>query len=180
MEAQDIIDFWFSGRVRKKWWSKDAAFDEECCGRFMEVHQKVCAGELSHWRETPAGRLAEILVLDQLSRNMFRDQAAAFAQDAMARELTRVAVGCGDDQLLSPEQRAFLYMPLMHSESPEDHEEAMRLFASHPDLANNLEFERKHKVIIDRFGRYPHRNAVLGRASTEEETAFLEKPGSSF
>ncbi|MFC1720581.1 DUF924 family protein [Pseudomonadota bacterium] len=177
---QDIIDFWFSERVRKMWWGKDEAFDEEIRTRFADVHQKAAANELIVWRQTPAGRLAEVIVLDQFPRNMFRDQAAAFATDERARQCTREAVAAGADQALPAQQRAFLYMPLMHSESAADHEEAVSLFSSDPGLKNILDFELKHKAIIDRFGRYPHRNKVLGRTSTPEEEAFLQQPDSSF
>ena len=111
---------------------------------------------------------------------MFRDQPGAFATDELARQCTREAVAAGADQALTVQQRAFLYMPLMHSESATDHEEAVRLYSSDPGLKNNLDFELKHKAIIDRFGRYPHRNRILGRVSTPEEVAFLEQPGSSF
>lgn len=137
-------------------------------------------GGLTSWRQTPEGRLAEIIVLDQFPRNMFRNQADAFATDELARQCTRNAVAAGADKALTPQQRAFLYMPLMHSESRADHEEAVRLYSSHPELSYNLDFELKHKAIIDRFGRYPHRNAALGRTSTPEEKNFLEQPGSSF
>jgi uncharacterized protein (DUF924 family) len=179
-DYQDIIHFWFSERVRKNWWSKDVAFDQEIQTRFAVLHQQAATGELFLWRQSPLGRLAEVLVLDQFPRNMFRDQAGAFASDELARVCTREAVAAGADQALTPQQRAFLYMPLMHSESVADHEEAVRLYSSHPDLKYNLDFELKHKAIIDRFGRYPHRNEILGRPSTSKETAFLQQPGSSF
>lgn len=179
-DDQDIIDFWFSERVRKNWWSKNEAFDQEILTRFAVLQQQAAAGKLFSWRQSPLGRLAEILVLDQFPRNMFRDQAGAFASDELARRCTREAVAAGADQALTPQQRAFLYMPLMHSESVTDHEEAVRLYSSHPDLKYNLDFELKHKAIIDRFGRYPHRNEILGRTSTSEETTFLQQPGSSF
>jgi uncharacterized protein (DUF924 family) len=175
-----IIEFWFSERVRKKWWAKDEAFDQEIRDRFSEVHKAAVGGALINWRETASGRLAEIIVLDQFSRNMFRDQAGAFAQDPLARQLTHAAVEQKADLDLTPEQRAFLYMPLMHSECHSDHEEAIRLYSSHPDLASNLNFELRHKAIIDQFGRYPHRNQILGRESTAEESEFLKQPGSSF
>ena len=177
---QDIIDFWFSERVRKMWWGKDEAFDEEIRTRFADVHQKAAAKELHSWRQNPMGRLAEIIVLDQFPRNMFRDQAEAFATDELARQRTREAVAAGADLALAAQLRAFLYMPLMHSESVSDHEQAVHLFSSDPGLKNILDFELKHKAIIDRFGRYPHRNQVLGRTSTSEEEAFLQQPGSSF
>lgn len=175
-----VIEYWFSDRVRKKWWAKNAAFDAEIFDEFSDLHKKATNGDLAHWRQTALGRLAEIIVLDQFSRNMFRDRARAFAQDDMARRLTHEAVKQQADLLLTAEQRAFLYMPLMHSESAPDHAEAVRLYSSHPDLKTNLEFELKHKAIIDRFGRYPHRNEVLGRESSEQEKAFLRRPGSSF
>ncbi len=177
---QQIIDYWFSERVQKKCWGKDPAFDHEIRRLFFDLYQQAVAGALSDWRNSPLGRLAEVIVLDQFPRNMFRAQPEAFAHDALARECTRAAVAAGADASLNVSQRAFLYMPLMHSEEPADHELAMRLFASHPDLANNLRFEIRHKAIIDRFGRYPHRNAALGRKCTDEELAFLEQPGSSF
>lgn len=177
---QDINDFWFSEPVREKWWSKDAAFDQEIGDRFTEVYQQARAGGLLAWREMPDGRLAQIIVLDQFPRNMFRDRPEAFASDDMARQCVRDAVAAGADQFLSPQQLAFLYMPLMHSESLTDHEEAVRLYSSLPELETNLDFELKHKAIIDRFGRYPHRNEILGRVSTPEEIEFLQKPDSSF
>ncbi|EAO7613966.1 DUF924 domain-containing protein, partial [Salmonella enterica] len=131
------------------------------------------------WRKTAEGRLAEIIVLDQFSRNLFRDSPQAFAQDSLALALAQEAISLNLDQQLSPEQRAFLYMPFMHSESKLIHEFALKLFQR---LGNptNLEFEKKHKVIIDRFGRYPHRNQILGRESTDEELTFLTQPDSSF
>jgi uncharacterized protein (DUF924 family) len=136
-------------------------------------------GELSAWRDTPHGRLAEIIVLDQFSRNLFRDSPKAFAQDGMALALAQEAVRTGADAQLSAQERVFLYMPYMHSESPAIHETAVQLFTGN-GIQGNLDFELKHKAIIERFGRYPHRNALLGRNSTPEELAFLSQPGSSF
>jgi uncharacterized protein (DUF924 family) len=179
-DYQNVIDFWFSERVRKKWWSKDEVFDQEIRSRFTGIYRMASEGGLTSWRQTPEGRLAEIIVLDQFPRNMFRNQADAFTTDKLARQCTRDAVAAGADKALTPQQRAFLYMPLMHSESRADHEEAVRLYSSHPELSYNLDFELKHKAIIDRFGRYPHRNAALGRTSTPEEKKFLQQPGSSF
>jgi len=179
-DFESVIDFWFADPVRKKWWDKDDVFDCEISQRFSALHQKAVRGELSSWRANPLGRLAEIILLDQFSRNMFRDQPGAFAHDQQARQLTYLAVKLGADLALTAEQRAFLYMPLMHSESVADHAEAVRLFSSHPDLNSSLGFELRHKAIIDRFGRYPHRNTILGRPSTAEEEAFLQQPGSAF
>ena len=145
----------------------------------MSTHQQAAQAELWGWRKTAEGRLAEIIVLDQFSRNLFRDSPQAFAQDSLALALAQEAISLNLDQQLSPEQRAFLYMPFMHSESKLIHEFALKLFQR---LGNptNLEFEKKHKVIIDRFGRYPHRNQILGRESTDEELTFLTQPDSSF
>jgi uncharacterized protein (DUF924 family) len=131
------------------------------------------------WRESAEGALGEIIVLDQFSRNIFRDRAAAFAQDALALVLAQEAVRRGLDKSLTQQQRHFLYMPYMHSESRLIHEEAVRLFTNMGD-AGVLDFEMRHKAIVDRFGRYPHRNALLGRVSTSEEIAFLKTPGSAF
>lgn len=175
----DILDFWFSELTPAQWYKSSDDLDAVISRRFGAVHAAAARCELSAWRETPEGRLAEIIVLDQFSRNIHRGQAAAFAQDALALALAQEAVRAGADAALPPERRAFLYLPYMHSESGVIHDEAMALF-DQPGLENNLDFERKHKVIIDRFGRYPHRNAVLGRVSTAEERAFLETPGSSF
>jgi len=177
---RDIIEFWFSEDARKNWWKKNDAFDQEIRQRFLPLHGQAKAGELKGWRVTPRGRLAEIIVLDQFSRNLFRGDPESFAQDKQARALTRQAVSIGANLELPVQQRAFLYMPLMHSESLDDHDQAMQLFAADPELAGNLEFEIRHRAIIERFGRYPHRNEILGRESSPEELDFLRQPGSSF
>jgi uncharacterized protein (DUF924 family) len=134
---------------------------------------------LAGWRDSAKGRLAEIIVLDQFSRNIFRDKPRAFTQDPLAVDLSREAVAQGALNELSKTERTFLLMPLMHSESQSIHEQAMILFEQYTPR-RNAEFEAKHKAIIDRFGRYPHRNAILGRDSTPEEIEFLNQPGSSF
>ncbi|WP_373692587.1 DUF924 family protein [Acidovorax sp.] len=159
--------------------TKDASLDESIRTRFGPTLEAAARCELFTWRATPEGRLAEILVLDQFSRNVYRDTARAFAQDTLALALARELVASGQDRSLPTAQRVFAYMPYMHSESAVIHEQALELFAQ-PGTENNLDFERRHKAIIDRFGRYPHRNAVLGRTSTAEELAFLSEPGSSF
>ncbi len=178
-EATDVLDFWFVECEPKHWFQKNKHFDREIERRFSEVHRRACACELAPWREQPEGRLAEVIVLDQFSRNLYRDRPEAFAQDALALALAQEAVAAGADGALEPTQRAFLYMPYMHSESLVIHAQALELF-DQPGLENNLKFERRHLEIIERFGRYPHRNAVLGRVSSEEERAFLRQPGSSF
>ncbi|PKG53055.1 DUF924 family protein [Halomonas sp. MES3-P3E] len=175
--AQAVLDFWFEELTPAQWFKKDLEMDRKIQARFGELHAQAARCECYPWRKTAEGRLAEIIVLDQFSRNIFRDDARAFATDALA--LAQEAVAAGADAELTPQQRAFLYMPYMHSESAAIHALAMKLF-DQPGLENNLDFEVRHKAIIDRFGRYPHRNALLGRASTDEELAFLKQPGSSF
>lgn len=174
-----VLEFWFREVRESAWWEKNPAFDLLLQRRFGELHAAARQGELWSWRRNIHGRLAEVIVLDQFSRNLFRDSAAAFSCDAMALALAQEAVSSGNAGDLPPRQRSFLYMPFMHSESAAMHREALRLF-SESGLEFNLDFEKRHKAIIDRFGRYPHRNAVLGRESTPEETEFLQTPGSSF
>ena len=178
-DAQRVLTFWFEALAPRQWFSKDDALDQQIAVRFAVLHEAACRCECAHWRETAHGRLAEIIVLDQFSRNIHRDQPQAFAADALALGLAQEAVRSGIDQALTPVERSFLYMPWMHSESPLIHQQAMRLY-DQPGLEENLRFEIRHKEIIDRFGRYPHRNAILGRESTAEEIAFLKQPGSSF
>jgi uncharacterized protein (DUF924 family) len=174
-----ILHFWFQELAPAQWWKVDHALDELIRSRFAAIHQVANVGELYGWRAQPPGRLAEIIVLDQFSRNIYRGTPRAFASDSMALVLAQEAVALGVHAALSGPERAFLLMPYMHSESPLIHVQAERLF-SVPGLEDNHRSALKHKAIIDRFGRYPHRNAILGRVSTAEETAFLAQPGSSF
>jgi uncharacterized protein (DUF924 family) len=177
--AEDVLRFWFDETTPRQWFAQDARFDRTVEERFRAVHAKAVACELWTWRTSPEGRLAEIIVLDQFSRNLFRQDARAFAADPLALALAQEAVARGELESLAPPRGAFLIMPYMHSESLAVHEEALRLFAR-PGLESNLEFERRHQAIIARFGRFPHRNRALGRTSTPEELAFLQQPGSSF
>lgn len=177
--STDIINFWFDEITPKEWFVKDLSFDQMIKDRFHTIHQAAVQGELYSWRSTAEGCLAEIIILDQFSRNMFRDTPQAFASDNVALVLAQRAVELTLDQSLPTEQRSFVYMPYMHSESALIHEQAVKLF-DQPGLENNLQFEYRHKEIIDRYGRYPHRNAILGRTSTTDELNFLESPGSSF
>jgi uncharacterized protein (DUF924 family) len=179
MSYQEVIKFWFEEIEPASWWKKDADFDQLISQRFIGIYQQAARCELFAWRQHAQGWLAEIIVLDQFPRNMFRGTAQAFATDPMAVILSQEAVANEVDKELTAVQKSFLYMPLMHSESALIHETAVDLF-SQPGLESNLEFELKHKVIIDRFGRYPHRNDILGRDSSEEEQAFLQGPESSF
>ncbi len=177
MQWNEVLHFWFGECEPKDWFTKSDAFDAMVRERFLATYESAVAGELDEWRSAPEGRLAEVIVLDQFSRNMFRDDPRAFAADPLALCLAQWAVAAGDDQKIEKERRSFLYMPYMHSESPIVHEVAVELFREFP---KNYDYELRHKAIIDRFGRYPHRNRVLGRESTEEELAFLKEPGSSF
>ena len=174
-----IIKFWFEETKPEQWWKKDLGFDALLLDRFSEMHTRASHCELFEWRKRPEGRLAEIIILDQFSRNMFRDTSKAFATDAMALTLSQEAISCGADMELTPLQRSFLYMPFMHSELLQIHEVAVRLFRKN-GIQSNLDFELRHKRIIEKFGRYPHRNEILGRQSTAEEIEFLTRPGSGF
>ncbi|WP_138514791.1 DUF924 family protein [Rhodoferax bucti] len=176
MTAQSILHFWFNELTPKQHFAKDAALDEAIRTRFGATLEAAARCELFAWCATPEGRLAEVLVLDQFSRNVYRDTARAFAQDALALVLAQELVASGQDRSLPLAQRSFAYM---HSESALVHAQAVALF-SQPGMEDTLRFELRHKEIIDRFGRYPHRNAIMGRTSTPEELAFLSEPGSSF
>ena len=175
----NVIKFWFEEIEPSQWWIKDDEFDQLIRLRFSDLHEKAVKCELFEWRKYPQGRLAEIIVLDQFSRNMFRGTARAFSQDPMALILSQEAIALAIDNLLEPQERGFVYLPLMHSESLVIHETAEALYRQFGDQSS-LKFELKHKEIIQRFGRYPHRNKILGRESTEEEIEFLKQPGSSF
>jgi uncharacterized protein (DUF924 family) len=179
MQAQDILHFWFQELNDTQRFAKDAALDATLRARFGATLQAATRAELFGWRGTASGRLAEIVLLDQFSRNIYRDTPGAFAQDPQALTLTQELVASGLDQTLALAQRIFAYMPYMHSESLLIHAQALPLF-SQPGLEGTLAFEQKHKAILERFGRYPHRNAILGRVSTPEEQLFLAQPGSSF
>ncbi len=173
----EVLAFWLADPAR--WWTKDPAFDTEVRDRFGGLHAAIERGEHEAWRETPRGALAYVIVLDQFSRNMFRDTPRMFASDPQALAAARTAIERGFDQALPPEQRTWLYMPFMHSEALADQDRCVALFQT-IDAPENLKFADAHRTIIRRFGRFPHRNAILGRASTPEEAAFLTEPGSSF
>ena len=176
---QDVLSFWFEEIDRANWFRKDPAFDALIVSRFAELHAQAKRCELYPWRTSPQGRLAEIIVLDQFSRNMFRGKAASFSSDPLALALAQEAIAVEADQQLNPVEKSFLYMPFMHSESKAIHAVALQLYQQ-DGLENNLNFEIRHKDIIDQFGRYPHRNEILGRQSSAEELEFISKPGSGF
>ncbi|MDG1494422.1 MAG: DUF924 domain-containing protein [Porticoccaceae bacterium] len=176
---REVLQFWFEEISQTQWWKKDAQFDELIASRFSEVHGQASRGELYRWRDTAEGRLAEIIVLDQFSRNIYRNSPLSFATDSLALVLSQEAISSGADKEVVSDMRSFFYMPFMHSESAVIHSEAVSLYEACGNEAN-LKFELRHKAIIDRFGRYPHRNEILGRDSTAEEIEFLSHPGSSF
>ncbi len=176
---ESVLQFWFKEVSPAQRWKTDVEFDRLIVSRFSALHTQAIQSELFEWRQSPRGRLAEIIVLDQFSRNMHRGNKLAFAADALALALAQEAVAAKADAELSEDERVFMYMPYMHSESKLIHEVAEPLFKAHAPK-DNYDFELRHKAIIDRFGRYPHRNAMLGRQSTDEELAFLTQPGSSF
>jgi len=196
--AEAVLSFWFGppgpdGRPdvgqRKRWFTKDDAFDAALRERFLATHAEVVARGHEDWLATARGRLAYVIVLDQLSRNMFRGTPGMFIHDVQAREAAVAGIDRGDDARLSFDERAFLYMPLMHSENLVEQERSVTLFLARRDAAppglesdaeNNVRFARMHRDIVLRFGRFPHRNATLGRSSTPAEEAFLEQSGSSF
>ena len=159
----------------RSFFEKDIAFDQLLIERYSDLLEQAAASELYEWRCNVKGRLAEIIILDQFSRNIYRDTPVAFAQDAMSLALA----ACALETLETMDERKFLLMPYMHSESKLIHQQALTLFETYTN-AETVEAELKHKVIIDRFGRYPHRNVILGRQSTVEEVAFLKQPDSSF
>jgi len=190
-QPDDIIQFWFdrppneagTASYRKVWFAKNADFDQAVKQQFAYVYAAGLAGQLEPWRTTPTGTLALILLFDQFPRNMFRDTPAAFAADAKALALAKSAIAQGFDQQLPPIQRWFVYLPFMHSEHLNDQQRAVELFEtlrSNPEIASAYDYALKHQAVIERFGRFPHRNAILGRTSTPTELEFLTQPGSSF
>jgi uncharacterized protein (DUF924 family) len=175
MDPQQLLDFWF-GQNRKAWFEKNSAFDEEIRARFLALYEQAVAGGLADWQQAPKSCLALVILLDQLPRNMFRGTARAFTADPLALAAARIIVERGWDRDMTEDERTFAYLPFEHSESLEDQEKSLRLFEGNA----NYEWARRHWEIIRRFGRFPHRNAVLGRASTAEEIKFLKQPGSGF
>lgn len=184
--AADVLEFWFGdppGPSRQEWFRKDAAFDATIRERFGDLHEAASRRELEAWRSAPESMLALVVVLDQFSRNLYRGDPRAFAQDAYARECANEALARGDQGVLLPVQRQFLYLPLEHSEDLADQErcvELMRTLEQFHETRGLTQWAEKHRVIIARFGRFPHRNTTLGRKSTPEEIEFLAQPGSGF
>ena len=180
--ASDVLDFWFT-QDRKAWFEKNPAFDGRIRARFLPLFESALKGELAIWHQNPANCLALVVLLDQFPRNMFRASPKAFAGDPLAREAAGAILDKGWDKAMTPDERLFAYLPFEHSESLVDQERCLALMkeiAVFPAMADLPKWAEAHLVIIRRFGRFPHRNAALGRASTPEETAFLSQPGSGF
>ncbi len=179
---EDVLRFWFVESGPDDWYAKDEAFDDAIRGRFGGLYEKAAAGALEDWTGTAQGCVALCIVLDQLPRNMFRGDARAFDSDPMARATARHAIdrGFDTDPAIDDRRRAFLYLPFQHSEDIDDQRLSVRLTRQRMDDAKSLDYAERHLRIIERFGRFPHRNATLGRESTAEETEFLSQDGSSF
>jgi uncharacterized protein (DUF924 family) len=176
---EDVLAFWFSECTPQQWFEKNDAFDATLRTRFGAVHAEASAGGLTGWEATADGRLALLLVLDQMSRNLYRGDPRAFAQDARARDIARRAIAAGDHVFASRDRCLFLFLPFEHSEELADQLWCEAFFAALGD-AMLIDYGMRHRVIIERFGRFPHRNAALGRTSTAEELEFLTQPNSSF
>lgn len=188
----DLLNFWFGepgspeagyAARRKLWFGKAPAFDQ-ACHQFHFLYEQAAQEQLNDWQQSPLGALALILLLDQLPRNLFRNTPRAFATDAQALAAAKQAIAQGFDRQLVPMQRLFIYLPLEHSENATDQQQSVALFralvAEVPEFGDMLDYALRHQAVIDRFGRFPHRNRILGRASTPEEIEFLKQPGSSF
>ncbi len=189
-KSTEILAFWFGapdsstyGQERKAWFIKNPTFDQEISDRFLPTYQQAAAGALDAWQDFPLSCLALLIVLDQFPRNLFRRDPRAFATDEKAVAIAQSAISQGFDQQLLPVQRWFMYLPFEHSENLEDQNQAVALFEqlrSDPQSQSPIEYAYRHRDVIQRFGRFPHRNATLGRASTPEELEFLQQPGSTF
>ena len=188
--VEEILDFWFGSpksldyaKERSFWFTKNPEFDRELSDRFLLDYEQAARGELDYLQDSPLGCLTLVLLLDQFGRNMFRGTPKSFATDAKALSVAKSAVDQGCDRALLPVQRWFIYLPFEHSENLADQERCVELFATlsnHPESANTIEYALRHKAVIERFGRFPHRNKILRRTNTAAEAEFLKQPGSSF
>ena len=190
-DPQPVLDFWFGapgsaefGTQRKLWFTKDADFDRAIADRFGVSIERALRGELDAWATTAPGALARILLLDQFTRNAFRGEKRAFAGDAQALAAAGAMIGSRGDELLPSFMRVFVYMPFEHAEGMAMQDEAVRLFTrlatAAPEVAHMLDYAHRHRAVIERFGRFPHRNAILCRQSTAAELAFIARPGTGF
>lgn len=193
VSAEEVLAFWFgtpetgdsSYQTRRKlWFGKNSETDQTIRDRFLTTHEQAASGQLDDWQRSPESCLALIVLLDQFPRNMFRNTARMFATDYKALAVAKGAIARGDDQKLLPLQRMFVYLPLEHSEVMADQNQSVALFeqlqTAHPEISDVADYALRHRAVIERFGRFPHRNAILGRPSTLEEIEFLKQPGSSF
>lgn len=190
-DPQEVLDFWFGapgsplhGTNRVEWFRKDSAFDDSIRAHFAALIEQGLRGELEAWAEAPESALAQVIVLDQFTRNAFRDTPRAFAGDPRALAAAGAMIGAHQDESLSPLQRSFVYLPFQHAEGIAMQEESLRLFtrlvAVAPETTSALDWAQRHHAIVQRFGRFPHRNRILGRQSTTQELEFLKEPGSGF
>ena len=168
----EVLDFWFSDRIKKLWFNSTPEFDEELRQKYLLLYEQAARGDLMAWREDPKGALALVILFDQFPLNMFRKQVRSFATEEDAREVADFAINKGFDLPLNDTQKAFLYLPFMHSENLDDQNKSVMLFEK-AGLEHNLKYAKHHRSIVQRFGRFPHRNSILGRESTEEEIAYL-------
>ncbi|MFC4160321.1 DUF924 family protein [Chitinimonas lacunae] len=179
----ELTDFWF-GLSPQRWFGKDPAFDAELAARFAALVETALQGGLKEWLSTPSGTLAYLLLTDQMPRNLFRDSARAFAGDALALAAAQQAVDAGFDRALTPIERVFMYLPFEHAEDLAQQDRSVALFerlaAESPASAGYLDYALRHREVIARFGRFPHRNHLLGRESTAEEASYLAQPGAGF
>jgi uncharacterized protein (DUF924 family) len=193
IQIEEILDFWFGqpgteeaayAHRRKFWFIKSSHVDQTICDRFLTVYEQAAAGDYDLWEASPQGTLALIIVLDQFPRNMFRQKPRAFATDSKALAIAKKAIAKGFDQILEPIQRLFIYLPFEHSEHLSDQEESVKLVqalcAVSSEFGDCLDYAIRHRDVIARFGRFPHRNAILNRSTTSEEALFLQERGSSF
>lgn len=185
MSATEVLSFWFGDKLemRNVWFVKNSDFDAEVRSRFLPLYEQTASDQLDRWVDSPESCLALIIVLDQFPRNLFRGTARSFATDAKALKIAKSAIAQQFDRQVPPVQRFFFYLPLEHSENLDDQNESVRLyeqFRDNSDLKETYDYALRHQVVIERFGRFPHRNQILDRPSTPEEIEFLKQPGSSF
>lgn len=175
-DYQNLLEYWFAEPTRKMWFNATPEFDQQLRHDYLHIWQAAKAGQLNHWQTSAAGALALVIVLDQFPLNMFRGQAESFSTEAQSREVAAQAIAAGLDQQLNNEQKPFLYLPYMHSEDIQDQNRSVELFQQ-ANLTDNVKWAKHHRDIVQRFGRFPHRNAILNRSATDEEVAYLNSEG---
>jgi uncharacterized protein (DUF924 family) len=171
-QARELLEFWFSAKAKKRWFKSTVKFDNELRDKYATLYEAACRGELEHWRDDVESALALVILFDQIPLNIYRGLPRSFASDAQARAVAADVIGRGWDKTLADEQKAFLYLPFMHSEELADQDRSVELYRA-AGLEHNLRYAMHHREIVRRFGRFPHRNAVLGRTSSDAEQAWL-------